>query len=182
MIKINLLGVHKSKKKKKKVAVESQLIWLGLFSILLVLGWFVGWRVLDQKVTHLQSIEKELSQELTTLKAQVKVVENFEANKKIVREKIAVIEQLRKNQSIPVFLLNEISQRLPERVWLVNLSQKSGAIELSGKAVTNNEIVDFINNLKKASSFKNIQILESRQGKDGDISVYSFRLKWDVVI
>lgn len=182
MIKINLLGAQRTKKKKKKVGVESQLIWFGLFMVLLALGWFSGWRMFDQRVASLKSVALDRSQELAALKVQVKAVENFEANKKIVKDKIQVIQKLRKNQSVPVFLLNEISQRLPERVWLDSLTQRAGAIELTGKATTNSDIVDFTNNLKNIPSFQNVQILESRQGKDGNISIYSFRLQWDVVI
>jgi len=178
MIKINLLSSQRTKKAKKKVAFESQLIWAGLFFFVLVLGWFLGWRMLDQEVASLQLVKGELASELTLLKVQVKEVENYEADKKKVQEKIEVIRQLRKNQSMPVYLLNEISKRLPDRVWLVSLSEKSGQVDLNGRATTNSEIVDFINNLKAASAFKNVQILESRQKKEGEITVYSFRLKW----
>ncbi len=182
MIKINLLATQKTKRAKKRIAVESQLVWLGLLSVVLILGWFLGWRTLDRKVQVLRAQESRLSEELTSLKAQVKVVENFEANKKIVQDKIAVIQALRKKQSMPVSLLNEISQRLPDRVWLVSLNEKAGNIELSGGATTNSEIVDFINNLKAAPDFHNVQILESRQKKEGEITVYSFRLKWTFLI
>lgn len=178
MIKINLLATQGTKKAKKKIAVESQLIWLVCLSLVLIVGWFLGWRTLDQNVRRLRAHESRLSEQLTSLKVQVKVVENFEANKKVVRDKIAVIHELRKKQSMPVLLLNEITQRLPDRVWLVSLSESGGNIELSGAATTNSEIVDFINNLKAAPAFQNIQILESRQKKEGTITVYSFRLKW----
>ena len=178
MIKINLLGSQRAKKTKKKVALESQLIWGGLLSLFLILAWFIGWRLLDNKVVHLQAEKTMASSELALLKTQVKEVENYEADKRMVREKIEIIQQLRKNQSMPVYLLSEISKRLPDRVWLISLSEKSGMVDLSGKATTNSEIVDFINNLKAASSFKDVQILESRQKKEGDITIYSFRLKW----
>ncbi len=182
MIKINLLPSQRVRKAKKKVAFEAQLVWVGLLSAILVIAWFVGWRLLDQKVAGLQSVEVRLSGELASLKVRVKEVENYESNKKVVRDKIKVIQRLRKNQSMPVFLLNEISERLPDRVWLISLNENSGVIELSGKATTNSEIVDFINNLKNAPSFKDIQILESRQNKDGDITIYSFRLKWTYLV
>lgn len=178
MIKINLLAKQGTKRAKKKIAVESQLIWLVCLSLVLLVGWFLGWRTLDRNVRRVRAQESRLSERLTSLKVQVKVVENFETNKKVVRDKIAVIQELRKKQSMPVLLLNEITQRLPDRVWLVSLSESGGNIELSGAATTNSEIVDFINNLKAAPAFQNIQILESRQKKEGAITVYSFRLKW----
>ncbi len=180
MVKINLLTTEKSKKGKRKGQLDSQMIWAGLASLGLIVIWYAGWNLLDNKIDRLQLKEARLTTELTALKAQVKEVENFEQNKIRVQEKIQIIERLRKNQSIPVYLLDEISKRLPERVWLVSLSEESGTVDLSGKATTNSEIVDFINNLKSASAFQNIEILESRQNKESDITVYSFRLKWSI--
>lgn len=142
--------------------------------------WFYGWKALNQRVEQLQIEKRDLVTELATLKTQAKEVENYETDKKKVKEKIQIIRQLRKNQSIPVYLLDEISKRLPERVWLINLTERSGVVDLSGKATTNSEIVDFINNLKEASLFKDVQILESRQKKEGNVTIYSFRLKWSI--
>ncbi len=181
MIKINLLTPEKTKKTKKKVQLESQLVWVVLASIVLVVAWYIGWSLLDASVEQLKAQKKGLTQELATLKVQVKEVENFEADKVKAKEKIQIIQQLKKNQAIPVYLLDEISKRLPERVWLVSLSEQSGTIDLTGKATTNNEIVDFINNLKEASAFQDVQIVESRQNKEANITVYSFRLKWSIL-
>ncbi len=181
MIKINLLTPEKSKKARKKSGFDPQMIWIGLGSVVLLMTWYIGWSLLSKKVEQLQIEETRLSTELASLKTQVKEVENFEENKKKVKEKIQIIQQLRKNQAIPVHLLDEISKSLPNRVWLVSLNEQAGKVDLSGKAITNNEIVDFINNLKSVSSFKDVQILESRQGKEADITVYSFRLKWSLL-
>lgn len=181
MIKINLLKPERAKRTKKRGSLEPQMIWIGLGSVVLIIAWYIGWSLLNKKVERLQAEETHLSTELASLKAQVKEVENFEEDRKKVKEKIQIIQQLRKNQAIPVYLLDEISKRLPNRVWLVSLSEQDGTINLSGKAITNNEIVDFIDNLKNVSSFKNVQIVESRQGKETDITVYSFRLKWSIL-
>lgn len=180
MIKINLLSPEKSKKGRRKIQLESQVIWGGLALLGLIIIWTIGWNLLHKKIDHLQFEEARLTTELTALKVQVKEVENFEENKIRVKKKIQIIEQLRKNQSIPVYLLDEISKRLPDRVWLVSLAEKSGTVDLSGKATTNSEIVDFINNLKRASAFQDVEILESRQNKEENTTVYSFRLKWSI--
>ncbi|MBN4054729.1 PilN domain-containing protein [Nitrospira defluvii] len=180
MIKINLLSPEKSKKGKRKIRLESQMIWTGFALLGLVVIWTVGLSFLNSDIAHLQSQEAGLSTELAALKVQVKEVDDFEENKIRVKAKIQIIEQLRKNQSIPVYLLDEISKRLPARVWLVSLSEQSGTVDLSGRATTNSEIVDFINNLKNASAFQDVQIIESRQNKENNITVYSFRLKWSI--
>jgi type IV pilus assembly protein PilN len=178
MIKINLLPTQKAKKGKKKVEIQSQLILAsGVLSVLfLILGY--GWISLNEQVDNLTAEKTKLTTELGVLKTKVKEVENYEKDKKAVEEKIGIIEQLRKNQSIPVLLLDQISRSLPEKVWLVSLNEQNGMIDLEGRATTNNEIVDFINNLKKSTLFKDVQILESIQSTEGTISIYTFRLKW----
>ncbi|MBI3802864.1 MAG: PilN domain-containing protein [Nitrospirae bacterium] len=181
MIKINLLSTQKTKKTKKKVEFQSQIIIASvvLSMLLLVLG-YIG-IVLNEKVDGLAAEKTKLTSELGVLKGKVKEVENYEKDKKAVEEKINIIEQLRKNQSVPVFLLDQISKSLPDKVWLVNINQQNGTVDLEGKATTNGEIVDFINSLKKSPLFKDIQILESRQNLEGTISVYTFKLKWSLV-
>lgn len=181
MIKINLLPSQKAKKTKKKVEFQSQVIIASvvLSLLLLVLG-YIG-IVLNEKVDGLTAEKGKLTTELGILKAKVKEVENYERDKKAVEGKIKIIEQLRKNQSVPVFLLDQISRSLPERVWLLNINEQNGTVDLEGKATTNSEIVDFINSLKKSPLFKDVQILESRQNMEGAISVYTFKLKWSLV-
>jgi type IV pilus assembly protein PilN len=181
MIKINLLSSQKAKKTRKKIEIQSQLILasVALSVVILICGYV--WILLNEKVDHIQTEQAKLKTELVVLKAKVKEVENYERDKKVVEEKIKVIEQLRKKQSVPVLLLDEVSKSLPERVWLMSLTEQGGMVDLDGKATTNSEIVDFINNLKKSSLFKDVQILESRQSLEGTISVYSFKLKWAIV-
>ncbi len=154
--------------------------WAGAAAAMMILIWYFGWSLLHNKLEHLQTNHSELGTELAALKIKVKEVENYEANKSKVNEKIDIIRQLRKNQSIPVHLLDEISKRLPDRVWLLSLSEQGGNIDLSGKATSNSEIVDFTNNLKTAASFENVQILETRQREEENVTVYSFRLKWGI--
>lgn len=180
MIKINLLPTQKAKKGKKKVEIQSQLILAsGVLSVLfLILGY--GWISLNERVDNLAAEKTKLTTELGVLKTKVKEVENYEKDKKAVEEKINIIEQLRNNQSIPVLLLDQISRSLPEKVWLVNVNEQNGKIDLEGRATTNSEIVDFINNLKKSTLFKDVQILESIQSMEGSISIYTFKLKWSL--
>jgi type IV pilus assembly protein PilN len=181
MIRINLLPTQKAKKGKKKVEIQSQLILASavLSVLFLILGY--SWISLNEKVDNLTTEKTKLTTELGVLKTKVKEVENYERDKKAVEEKIGIIEQLRKNQSIPVLLLDQISRSLPEKVWLLNLNQQNGVIDLEGRATTNSEIVDFINNLKKSPLFKDVQIVESIQNMEGAISIYTFKLKWSLV-
>jgi type IV pilus assembly protein PilN len=102
----------------------------------------------------------------------------------VLEEKNRIIGQLKKNQSGPVHLLDELSRNLPDRVWLLAMSEQGGKIDLEGRAITNSDIVDFVNNLKRSPFFKDIQIIESRQSSDNEkkISLYNFKLTGTIVL
>lgn len=183
MIKINLLGVPKARKIRKQAEVKLQFAVAGgvLGLVFILCGYF--WFTLDSKISRLQTEKTEANKILVVLKEQVKEVENFEANKKELEEKNGIIEQLKKNQRGPVHLLDEVSRALdPLRVWLVSMTSKDRVIDIEGMAVTNSDLVEFINGLKASRFFSNIELVESRQSMESAIAVYSFKLRCNLVL
>ena len=70
-----------------------------------------------------------------------------------------------------------MSQSLePLKLWLVKLNLVGTRIEVDGRALTNNDIVAFVNNLRGSDYFSDIQLLESRSGTQGQFTVYHFRM------
>ncbi len=177
MIKINLLGVPRARKAKKRAEGRSQMIMGASLIVVTLLGTGYFWFVLQQRVSRLNDQKTQMESRLTDLKNKVKAVENFEKDKASFEEKIRVIEQLRRNQSGPVHILDEISRSLPERVSLTSLVNQASMVELEGRAASNAAIVEFISNLKKSTYFVEVDLIESRETKESDLLVYSFRLK-----
>ncbi|MBI5182675.1 MAG: PilN domain-containing protein [Nitrospirae bacterium] len=180
MIKINLSTIKKGVKKSKvSVEFQSQLIVAVVVALLVLGGAVYGWTWLNSKVNRLEN-EKVLAQrELTSLKEKVKEVENFEKDNKNYKDKNATIEQLKKNQTGPVFMLDEISKNIPERVWLTKLSESGGRISLEGNAISNTDLVNFVNNLRNAKGFSNVDLTESKSAMDGNIPIFIFKLQCD---
>jgi type IV pilus assembly protein PilN len=182
MIKVNLLGVDRPKRARRSIKGPSRLVGIGALGLLLFGGMGFIWWSMSARINALEQQKVQRSQLLAALKLKVKEVENFEANKKNFEEKIKIIEQLRRNQSGPVRLLDELSQNLPGRVWLTSLTEQAGKIELEGRAVTNAEIVDYINSLKGSRFIREILLIESRQVTEGGIPVYNFKLRCELVV
>lgn len=182
MIKVNLLGIERPKRVRRTGKGSGGLVGVVALALLLVgaMG-FVWWSMIT-KVKALEQEKVTANEELAALKVKVKEVENYEKNKKSFEEKIGIIEQLRKNQTGPVRLLDELSRGLPDRVWLISLTEQAGKVDLEGRAVTNAEIVEYINNLKASSHIRDIQLIESRQVNEGGIPVYNFKLKCLLVV
>jgi type IV pilus assembly protein PilN len=182
MIKVNLLGIERPKRARRAVKAPGGLVGVVGLALVLVGGMGFVWWTMGTRVSALEQEKLARNDELTALKVKVKEVENYEKNKKSYEEKIAIIEQLRKNQIGPVRLLDELSRGLPERVWLTSLTEQAGKVDLEGRAVTNAEIVEYINNLKASRYISDIQLIESRQMSEGGIPVYNFKLKCTLVV
>ncbi len=182
MIKINLLPVKRAAKKAKAPADEA-VFQLGVgLGIVLV---FVGacgyrWQMLVDEVAQQTQFKENKTKELEALKKKVQEVEDYEKNKRMLEDKNRVIEQLRKNQGGPVRLLDYLSQSLdPLKVWLTSV-EGDKQVTLSGKALTNDDIVEFIRSLQQSGYFTDVMLEESRQTAEEGLTVYSFRLKMSV--
>jgi type IV pilus assembly protein PilN len=183
MIRINLLPVPKARKIKKQAEMRSQYVLAGLVLVIVVIFCGYSWYDLNKRVKDLEAKKAKSTQELKQLKEKVKEVESYEENKKTLQEKNAIIEQLRKNQSGPVHILDEISAGVdPLKLWLESLNVKGNSVDLTGKAITNADIVEFVKRLKASKYFSEVTLLESRQVVQEGISIYQFKIQSTVVL
>jgi type IV pilus assembly protein PilN len=62
------------------------------------------------------------------------------------------------------------------KIWLTNVDGDK-EVTLSGKALTNDDIVEFIRNLQQSGYFVGVLLEESRQTPEEGLIIYSFKLK-----
>jgi type IV pilus assembly protein PilN len=179
LIKINLLSAKRAKKKGAPINETALQIAVGVALTVIALGATAyRWQALESEVTEQTQIKAQKSKELEELKKQVIAVENFEKNKKLLEDKNRVIEQLRKNQSGPVRLLDVVSQGLePVKVWLIGMEESGADVNLSGRALSNDDIVEFTRNVQNANYFSSVLLEESRQALEDGVQVYQFKMK-----
>jgi type IV pilus assembly protein PilN len=122
-------------------------------------------KLLDDRTLRKAELEKVLK-ELTEI----------ETTKLELDSKIQIISDLKLRQKDAVFMMDKMSRSLPEWVWLTGLTFKSGAVNISGKALSNNLIADLINNLQNSSPFKNVQLLSTVRKKEAGIDIFEFRI------
>jgi type IV pilus assembly protein PilN len=177
MIKINLLPT-KRKVPKKVTELQQQLVLGGLILVLLLIGIGYFWIALNNRI---KALEQEKAAAESKIKAQdnlLKEVINVENERKKVLDKIDIIDQLKKNQTGPVRLLDEVSKALPAGVNLTSLSEKKGQVDIEGTAFTNNDIVRFIDNLKAQAYFTDIFLMETKQVTVEGTDIYNYKLQF----
>lgn len=163
MIKINLLTQAQSPGKARSSAPKFEGAGtLGqsflMVSVVLLALLFIGWRWygLASEATRLQGEIVKAEKERERLQAIIKKGEEYKAKKDLLQQKITLITQLKKNQSGPVHLLDEISKQLPDFLWLDTMSESAFNIQINGKATTYNAVSNFYNNLTGSRYFQNV--------------------------
>jgi type IV pilus assembly protein PilN len=177
MIKINLIPT-KRKTPRKITELQQQMV-LGVL-ILALVGMGVGyfWLRLNSRINDLNRTKAEAEAKIREQENMLREVKNIEEERKQVSEKIAIIEQLKKNQVGPVRLLDEISNALPPTVNLTSLTERGGQVDIAGQAFSNHDIVRFVDNLKAIPYFADVFLVESTQVVIEGIEAYNYKLQF----
>jgi Tfp pilus assembly protein PilN len=180
MIRINLLGKVKVKAARPKVrrGVPTQILQLVMLICIVVLsvGSIFFWeRALSQRDELLEKEINRAKKEKTRQENLLKENEIFEKRRKLLENRVNVIEDLKNNQSGPVRVLDVLSDcvQKTEGLWLKDLTQKDNLITLNGMVMgTPSVIADFITNLEQIGKFKNINLINVQETE----SKYSFSI------
>lgn len=173
MIRINLLQVERKKRVKPLPTVFIPAI---VVSVLIVLSLAYFTFYLTNKGSDLKAEKVSKEKRLGELKAMIKEVEDYEKDNKVFQEKNSIIEQLRKNQDIPLRLLDEVGNMLPTGVWLISLAESGGNATIEGYAFTNSDLVGYVDNLKRSKHMEEVTLIESKHTTIENISLYQFKL------
>ena len=151
MIRINLLGVERPKKVRKTSSFmdagqRTTFLCVGIFGLTAVgIGaWY--WeltREASSMATQVSVAQAEVAR-LNKVLAEVKRAEDRRAQ---LQQRVAIIEDLRRGQSVPVQMLDHVSRSLPDALWLTSLEQKSDAVTIEGQTTTLISLADFVANL-----------------------------------
>jgi type IV pilus assembly protein PilN len=166
MIRVNLIGGERKRVRKKFVLATAHKLTIGCTTILLSAGGFVGWRyvALNRASTKLDVDIAEAQKETTRLRSIITQVQQFEQRRAQLQQRVALIEELRKDQTGPVHMLDQISRSLPPMLWLNQIKQTAVANEvvIEGHCTTLTSLSDFVANLEATGYFKkSVEIVNS---------------------
>jgi Tfp pilus assembly protein PilN len=173
MIRINLVSERKTTKGKGAAArpgVSSggpQGLLLGailLVGLLVAGGW--AWMTQRELSGWTRKVD-EAQAELTRLEEVRKKGDLFKRQKELLERKIQLITDLKKKQSVPVHILDQVSKNLPEFLWLEAMEATQNQISISGKATTYNAVSNFYDNLSASGFFTGVDLGKTSEASEG---------------
>ena len=172
MIRINLLGVPKSKSRRGPslaalvpgAGVSVVMKVLLVFALAAAMN-FGYWYHLNAEKARLalQLVQAErTNRELSEVKA--KYLER-EKQMQQYKRRVDVIDELRSQQFGPVKLMTTLGGTVDntEAVWLSAVSDQGSSINIQGRALSEVAVANFITNLQKTGYFKSVEMKESYQ-------------------
>jgi type IV pilus assembly protein PilN len=186
MIRINLLGVERTKTARKlpTFTIQAQQLTIACSLVLVASAAGIGywWWTLTQRAAQVETDIVTAQQEQQRLQSVLAEVKQFEARRSQLQQRVQLIEQLRAGQTLPVRLLDQVSRSVPDLLWLTEMEQKGDALTIQGRANTLGAIADFVTNLaasellvKPLDMENQVEPLQVAQGQPA-VEIYRFKV------
>lgn len=148
MILINLLPHREAARKRRRdvfnVSLGASALVGGLIAGAVFL-WF------QSAISVQQSTNGILSTEIKKLEAQIKDIAGLEAEIAALRARQQAVEDLQSDRNLPVHLLTELVNQLPDGVYIAKMTQTELMVTINGVAQSNERVSELLRNLANNS-------------------------------
>lgn len=155
MIRINLLPVRQTRKAE---SLRREAVLAGLFGAIILGGCLFVWAGLGIRLSSVNAENVKLDVEIAKLAEDVKRVDDAEAAKADLDRKLDVIAALRAKKTGPAHMLDELALAAPEKLQLSEVSEHQGAMQITGLAVSNEVISQFLRSLEASDYFEQVYL------------------------
>jgi len=178
MLKINLLPIRQLK---KRAQATRQLLGMVLL-LLLVLAFLATIGLFQtQKINGLQANIAQLNKEKDSYAPTLKKIADLKKDREELTRKTDIINTLKTDSSLTVRVLDEVASKVDnQRMWLESLQQDRGALKLTGIALDDQTVAQFMDNLKESPFVKDVALSGSSQKSVSGKNLKSFELNCTV--
>lgn len=179
MLRINLLPIRQLKKRAKAHnQILSFIILLAFLCFILGGVGFLQLTKISNAKTSIAKLERE-KQRYAPILAEMTQLEN---SKKNLENRIAIIKKLERDSSVTVHILDEVAKKVDsKRMWLNSLKQQGVNLSLTGIALDNRTIAQFMDALKKSPYIGNVNLSNASLTKVSGRDLKSFSMACSII-
>lgn len=158
MIRINLLPVREARRAanmRKQGVLMGGAAGAGVALSLILSMWMTA------RISHERALISARETELKKLEEVQKEVKRFQTEQQEIEQKLAIIAQIEAARTGPVKLMDELAQRIPQRVWLTEMKASGGVLELRGHSLDAEIVADFAAALEDSPMLSGVDLRES---------------------
>lgn len=172
MIRINLLP-FRSDRKKENIRRQVSIFLLSLAFMLIILFYYNF--SLNSKIDNLNAKIKDTKSELEKYEKINKEIAEIKKKLDNLKKKMAVMDTLEAGRFAPIRLMDAMTQVVvPKRMWFTSLQSKDQRVDISGVALDNTTVADFMVRLENSGLFKEVDLktLKRSQSTKGATSKF----------
>ncbi len=174
MIRINLLP-FRAARKKENIRRQVSIFLLSLAFLLIILFYY-NWS-LGNKIDGLNANIKFTQSELDKHDKINKEIAAIKKKLSNLKKKMVVMETLEANRFEPTRLLDTMTQAIvPKRMWFTRLESKDKSVNISGIALDNKTVADFMVRLEQTGLFNDVRLNTLKQRKVAMSNLKSFQI------
>jgi len=155
MARINLLPWREEKRRERQRQFMSSLLLVSILGVVIV--FFAGF-VFDQKISHQQSRNQMVQNEISALEIRIKRIDELERTRARLISRKQVIESLQASRSTTVELLDKLAKSIPVGVTLTTIRQQGTTLALVGTSQSNARVSAYLRELESNDLFLNPQL------------------------
>src|ERR1700720_2615209 len=185
MIRINLLGQTRPRAARRSVDTGAALplVFVGAGAALGVLALFLLYLSWQKQLNDENTRIKQLQAQKADLEQIKHQVDTFEAQKKVLTQRVQTIEQLQRDRTGGQELLDEVASTVSrtENLWLIDMTRKGNSLSINGASASVNSVANFITALKRSGYFQKVEIKETKQDeKTTGIQTFLFQMTAEI--
>lgn len=162
MMEINLLP-HREARRAADLRETVAVLLLGL--VIVGGGIFFTDKSVKNDLANAKLNVTQLEADIERYKPQQKLVKHFKKQKKQLQNKLNIIDSLEQARNGPVRILDELSNSVPDRLWLTAIKTKGKGIKLEGQSLDTGVVADFLRSLNASPFFVNVDLDKTSRGK-----------------
>jgi type IV pilus assembly protein PilN len=174
MIRINLLPVKQLKAEVSRRR-EVVLVVSSLATVLFALGSLYAYQF--RQVSLLEHELADLRAELQQFNVKAKDVADLQHRIQEFQGKHKVIEDINKKKSGPVRVMENLSAATPAALWLTQFKETGGDLTITGVAMDNQTIADFLKALGSHANFRGTELVETVQSDQAGVLQRRFLIR-----
>lgn len=159
MIRINLLPHREAAKKARR---EQFYVLFGLVALLAAVIVFAVYTLIETQIEQQNRKNDFLKQEIAVLDKQLEEIKQLREKTNALLARKKVIEDLQRDRGETVYLLSELTQQVPEGVYLKSLKQDGLNVNIAGYAQSNARVSALMRNLEASPWLERPVLIETK--------------------
>jgi type IV pilus assembly protein PilN len=151
------------------------------FALIFILIAYMSWSSSKREMRSETQL-KLVQDDLIRLNKEVGEIDELKQRKAKLEQKLAVIKDLDKGRLRAAYILGELSQRTPEKVWIESLDKNGKDLKIVGVALDNETIANFMDVLGRSKYFTGVELDVTEQIDRGGLKLMKFSLRCSTVL